>query len=93
MSRLTEVLDNGAQAAEVVHGLWRVVVWRDVDIPRGGWHGRAVQPQHTDEDLQLEAELIESDLMAMVTRLSSYPYFVTPDLPWRPAKIPIAETL
>jgi hypothetical protein len=88
MSQLTSVLESGAAAAEVAHGLWRVVVWEDPGAPGGRWRGRVYQPQTADEDLAMEARFEEPDLSGLVRRLVGYPYFVSPDLPWRPGGIP-----
>jgi hypothetical protein len=88
MSRLSDVLESGAEAALVRRGLWQAVVWQDTRPSQEGWRCWAVQPREADEDLDHGGRLWAPDLPALLGRLALYPYFLTPDLPWQPGKIP-----
>lgn len=88
MSRLTDVLDGGAEAAEVTCGLWHAVLWRDAESNREAWRYRVYQPQATDEDLAPADHMTALALDDLVASLVRYPYFITPDMPWEPGKVP-----
>jgi hypothetical protein len=91
MSRLSEVLDSGAEAAQVRHGLWQATVWHDTQPGREGWWCWVAQPQEADEDLAPTARLRAPDLGQLAAQLARYPYFLTEDLPWKPGQIPSGD--
>jgi hypothetical protein len=88
MSRLTHVLDSGAEAAEVKRGLWHAVVWREAQAGKDGWRVRVYQPRETDEDLAVGSGLWAPDLESLLESLAGYPYFILDELPWKPGKVP-----
>ncbi len=88
MSRLTDVLDQGAEAATVTYGVWHAVLWHDAGSDLGAWRYEVYQPPMTDEDLAPAGQMTALVLEDLVASLTRYPYFITPDMPWAPAKAP-----
>jgi hypothetical protein len=91
MSRLTDVLDQGAEAARVTCGVWHAVVWHEPGSDLAAWRYEVYQPQTTDEELAPVDHMTALVLEDLVASLTRYPYFITPDMPWAPAKAPAAR--
>ena len=88
MTRLAEVVESHAEAAQVTCGLWHALVWHDMRCGCEGWRYQVAQPGEDDDDLTLSVTGWSPSLAEVVAQLSRYPYCLSPDLPWRESRFP-----